>query len=171
MTSGSWLDCQGHTIRGTGIGAGIRADGVTDIRLIRCRVTGFEDGISFIGSNTAVLERNFVFQNTRYGFLATDGGNIGMFKDVFRGNGSDQTHWERVREVEMENVRFRLSTIPTPGGQAFSSAGQIWSMDTSFFSCYDCFFSPGMITYRKLPDSLSVEKSATSLNHVSVFWD
>jgi parallel beta-helix repeat protein len=61
------LDCDGHTITGTGPGFGISASGRTNVTIKNCRVTKFGRGIALTNTNNSLLLNNTVFNNTPLG--------------------------------------------------------------------------------------------------------
>ncbi|MGI9586416.1 MAG: right-handed parallel beta-helix repeat-containing protein [Acidimicrobiia bacterium] len=60
------LDCNGHSVTGTGSGKGISVNGHTGVSIQNCVVTGFQHGIA-LGTDT---DKNSVTENTSFGNTA-----------------------------------------------------------------------------------------------------
>lgn len=70
------LDCNGHFINGTGVGAGVDVDFHQDIVIKNCNITNFYYGIRLVNTtNVDIIERNNIEFNDFYGvyiFSSTD---------------------------------------------------------------------------------------------------
>jgi len=71
------LDCQGHTITGSGTGSGIIAQSRQNITIKNCIVQNFFNGFDLSSSNSNNLTNNTAQNNNQYGlFLAGSSNNI-----------------------------------------------------------------------------------------------
>ncbi len=57
---GITLDCDGHTITGTGTGSGVFLNNVDNVTVMNCTITNFSDGILLEGSNNNTIWNNTI---------------------------------------------------------------------------------------------------------------
>jgi parallel beta-helix repeat protein len=96
VTTGSVLDCAGHTVTGSGIpGAwyGIELDSVSGAQVRNCRVTAFRRGLRISGGGGHWLVGNEVFETGNYGIDLADAtaGNR-IESNVIRRSGDEGIH-------------------------------------------------------------------------------
>ncbi|MFH0737549.1 MAG: right-handed parallel beta-helix repeat-containing protein [Candidatus Micrarchaeota archaeon] len=84
-TSNVILDCQGHSLTGTGFGAGVNAyEGLGPLRGImvkNCHITGYDYGIGFEMVNNSYIEENTLFDNNMANIRLEDRCNDNQITD------------------------------------------------------------------------------------------
>ena len=86
--NGITLDCDGHTITGSGSGIGVLLDNKTDVTVRNCRVVQFDTGFEVgAGSSSVDLARNFSNGNGQ-GFVIGGSTAVTLTENTANNNGS-----------------------------------------------------------------------------------
>jgi len=85
------LNCDGHTITGSGTGSGngIKLVSRTGVTIRNCTVTNFDDGIQINQSNNNTFENNLTHHNIQEGFDIEDANTNNFVENTSRDNGRD----------------------------------------------------------------------------------
>jgi len=76
VTDGVTLDCSGFAVIGLGSGWGIDVDGVDDVTIRNCDVSGFNAGIRFVGVNGGLLVDSTSTANNFSGITVEDSSGV-----------------------------------------------------------------------------------------------
>ncbi|MBN1386299.1 right-handed parallel beta-helix repeat-containing protein [Candidatus Woesearchaeota archaeon] len=81
------LDCNGHSITGSGSGYGINnSAGFDNITIKNCTITNFTEGISFKSSSDSNILDNIVSSNANQGIILRDGSNNNLIENNIADN-------------------------------------------------------------------------------------
>ncbi|ODS41186.1 hypothetical protein BEH94_09625 [Candidatus Altiarchaeales archaeon WOR_SM1_SCG] len=93
---GITLDCNGHTISGSGSGTGIYIDEVNNVVIKNCIIRNFREGIILDSGNSNKIINNTVYNNRESGILfhsSSTCNNIISGNNIY-GNGNEASDWE-----------------------------------------------------------------------------
>jgi parallel beta-helix repeat protein len=111
------LNCNGHTLKGSGgIGIRVPAD-MNGITIRNCRVTEFATGF-FIGGANNKLIGNLAANNEMLGFIIVDANNIELQGNVAKHNGNSGFSFD-----ESFNIRIQGNTASHNGNYGYSVSG------------------------------------------------
>ncbi len=86
--NGITLDCDGHTIDGTGTGSGVFLNGVDNVTVKNCNITDFSDGI-MLGSDSNTIEGNTITDSGDDGIDINDSDNNEIEGNTITNSGGD----------------------------------------------------------------------------------
>ncbi len=178
VASGPTLDCAGHTISGAFDGReqwGIRIDGVQDVQVRNCRVTGFLRGVRIKDSQNVRIQSVRSYGNgnfsTRVGYgMSIDTSNaVQVIGGSFTGNADEQIHIGRSDNVQAENIKMSLPFFNVGGVLVRSDREQFYALDSGNVECLTCQFGPGKQAHRKNTTPLGVVRSVVSYKSTARF--
>ncbi len=98
---GITLDCNGHSISGTGRSEGIAVSGRSNIQVVNCEVSGFTAGIMVTGGAGNRVENNKVHDNENFGIYLSGTGEGNLLNNRVYGNGQVGIKFTQVENFDV----------------------------------------------------------------------
>jgi parallel beta-helix repeat protein len=155
------LNCNGHTISGSGIGSGVKASGRNNIIIKNCNISGFERGINFSDTDDALITKNTIADSDYGIYLDTDSTNNLIYNNLLNNSNenaydSGTNNWNTSYDCSVTGQN--IIGEDCIGGNYFATpAGTGWSEtylcnDVDFDGiCNDPYSIPGGSNVDNLP--------------------
>jgi len=90
VANGTVINLNGHTISGTGVASGVYNIGNTSVTVKNGAITGFANGVSWVGGSSGTLQGLRVFDNVQIGFYID--AKVSLTGNVSTHNGANGIH-------------------------------------------------------------------------------
>ncbi|MBN1169495.1 right-handed parallel beta-helix repeat-containing protein [Candidatus Micrarchaeota archaeon] len=173
------VNCNGHSIRGTGSGVGIYSGVSDNVSITGCsEISGYSTGIRVSGTtanhaNNVRISAGSVINNNAYGVIITNADNINLTLDSVADNG-----WEG---LFLENVSGGTATLSASGNSqgmsvrkchAIAFTGiEILSNDNigiEVINSDNNYFASGQVSYNAVGISISGNSSDNQINNITL---
>ncbi|PKP60107.1 MAG: hypothetical protein CVT88_03890 [Candidatus Altiarchaeales archaeon HGW-Altiarchaeales-1] len=154
------FDCQGHTIEGSGDGAGIYLFNKTNNTVRNCIITNFDLGIGLDSSSNNILTNNTASANTQFGiYLGRDSNNNSLTLNHMCNNSQSDVYVDQINAATGDNNTC-LSSLNYHDATNVSGCKSICQIDNC--NCSSC----GECSYKlSHPDCSQVNLTADMMDH------